>query len=159
MNCDETRKSMLEFLDGELPEDMSRAVGAHLRSCFRCSEKAAELRASWDLLDLYPAARPSENFTAATVAAFRAVRRRERIASGMRRASLLLAASIMAVLAVFLFDRTAEDPGATVAVTEDEVIENLDLIEDLELLEQLGDDLDMAMEYDLFVALGGEESF
>ena len=150
---------MLGFLDGALSEDLSEAVAAHMRDCARCRDEAAELRASWNMLDLYPAGRPSERFMRATMAAFRTVRRRERLAAGIRKTSLLLAASIMAVLTVFLFDRTAVDPGVPVAASEDEVIENLDLVEDLELLRQLGDDLEMATEYDLFVALGGEESF
>lgn len=158
MNCEEVQRIKFEYLDEELPAARAEAVAVHLENCPRCREEISGLRAAWDLLDLHPEASPSGEFIARTMASFRAVRSRERFTTGVRRSAVLAAAVLLAALTLVLFREPDDGFGTSVAVTEDEVIENLDLIEDLELLQQIGEDLEMAMEYDLFEALGGEES-
>jgi predicted anti-sigma-YlaC factor YlaD len=159
MKCEEVGKNRLEYLDGFLPADLCAAIDEHLLSCPACREEIAGLRASWDMLDLYGEVPPSEDFTAKTVSSFRRIRRRERFLSGFRRVTLAAAAVVLIGLSLFYFNRPPSDTaGGGDPVAVEDLIENLSLIEDMELLQAFGDDLDIAMEYENYLALGGEES-
>ncbi len=159
MKCEEVGKNRLEYLDGLLPADLGMAIDEHLASCPACREEIAGLRATWDMLDLYGEVSPSGGFTTKTVSSFRWIRRRERFLSGVRRVTLAAAAVILIGLSLFYFNMTpSETAGGADPVAVEDLIENLSLIEDMELLQTFGDDLDIAMEYENYLALGGEES-
>lgn len=159
MNCEEVRERIVEFLDRALPDESQAAVDEHLLSCGRCRQEVAELGAAWEMLDAFPAVSPSGDFVQRTMTSFRSIRRGERKAIALRRAVLAVAAGLVLALSVFFFgiDQDSE-PGSGPAVAEEEVIENLDLMEDLEFLEEFGEDLDMVMEYEIYVALSEEEA-
>jgi len=110
-----------------------------------------ELEASWKLLDVLPTVDPSGNFIDRTVDSLRRARSRERLRSGLRRTAVAAAAAVVIAAAFFVFG-THDEPAHNA-----ELIENLTLMEDLDLLEEFSDDLDLVMEYELYIALGGGE--
>jgi len=159
MRCEEVREKKLEFLDNVLPGATHDALDEHLLTCTRCRQEVTELRAAWDILDEFPDPTPSGDFVQRTMASFQKIRSRERKAVALRRAVLAVAAGLILVLSVVLFDSgPVAEPGSGSAVADEDVIENLDLVEDLEFLEQFGDDLDMVMEYEFYLALSEEEA-
>ncbi len=50
MNCQQVQKRLSAFHDGELPAAMMTAIARHLKTCERCSQSLAELRAVWNIL-------------------------------------------------------------------------------------------------------------
>lgn len=159
MRCEEVREKKLEFLDNLLSESVRAAVDEHLLSCARCRRELSELDAAWDMLDEFAHMGPSEDFVQRTMASFRKIRRGEQKTLALRRGALAIAAGLILVLSVILFDSGGgADPHGDGAVADEDVIENLDLVEDLEFLEEFGDDLDMVMEYEFYVALSEEEA-
>ena len=44
LGCDEALERLYEFLDGELNEDVERAIQQHLAACARCEPKFAHER-------------------------------------------------------------------------------------------------------------------
>ncbi len=159
MRCEEVREKKLEFLDNLLPESEHAAVGEHLLTCVRCRREVSELEAAWEMLDDFPAMSPSGDFVPRTMASFQKIRKSERRSLALRSALLAIAAGLILVLSVVLFDRGGDvDRDSGPAVAEEDLIENFDLVEDLEFLEEFGDDLDMVMEYEFYVALSEEEA-
>jgi anti-sigma factor RsiW len=62
MNCGQTEKKLIAYLDGKLGVAERRQMEAHLVTCAVCQERAAEFRSVWDVLDELPALTPSPIF-------------------------------------------------------------------------------------------------
>jgi len=163
MRCEDVNEKRLSILDDLRSGNLDVELEAHLASCPCCREKLAEFEATWDLLDLYPEETTPHDFVARTMRAVQVERARERSRARWRWGSIAAAALVLIGLAL-LFQADLDGGGGTRtptgagAVAESELIENLELIEDMEFLEQYSADLDLAMEYEFYLTLGGEES-
>lgn len=62
MNCGQTEKKLVGYLDGKLAVAERRQLEAHLAICTACQERAAGFRSVWDVLDELPALAPSPAF-------------------------------------------------------------------------------------------------
>jgi hypothetical protein len=147
MNCDELKGVLVDFLNGNLSSDKSRAVRMHLASCAGC----ASLLDPVDRMELLPVLdtdiEPSADFAA---------RFRARLCEPRKRAFWgfswkLTAAAAFALLAVGLYlgqyrIKTTEfaDNPKDLAIAEDlpllqdmAVISNLDLLENFDAIENL----------------------
>lgn len=64
MNCKQTEKHLVAYLDGKLHAAERRQFEAHLAACAVCRERAEGFRSVWDVLDELPAITPSPGFDA-----------------------------------------------------------------------------------------------
>ncbi|MCE1246674.1 MAG: zf-HC2 domain-containing protein [Firmicutes bacterium] len=64
MNCNEVKKIMAEFVQGDLPEKESGDVQVHIDSCPECRYEYEAFIKTWDILDEWKAVEPSPDFTA-----------------------------------------------------------------------------------------------
>ncbi len=62
MNCTQTEKKLVAYLDGKLHAGERREFEAHLASCGSCAERAEGFRAMWDVLEELPPIMPSPGF-------------------------------------------------------------------------------------------------
>ena len=62
MNCTQTEKKLVAYLDGKLHAGERREFEAHLASCGACGERAEGFRAMWDVLEELPPIMPSPAF-------------------------------------------------------------------------------------------------
>jgi anti-sigma factor RsiW len=62
MNCGQTEKKLVAYLDGKLAIAERRQLEAHLAICTACQERAEGFRSVWDVLDELPALAPSPAF-------------------------------------------------------------------------------------------------
>ena len=62
MNCTQTEKKLVAYLDGKLHAGERREFEAHLASCGACGERAEGFRAMWDVLEELPPIMPSPGF-------------------------------------------------------------------------------------------------
>ena len=167
MGCEYEDRSgwLIDFLDGTLDEEARRAVEEHVARCPACRRAVEEHRAVWRLLDAYTPPEPSAGFTASVL---RARARAGRVLR-LRRVLTAAAAAVILALAVWwgLFpagrETTVEHGGMTAAAdgvesVDPELLRNLDLLEDLDFLEQYGEDLELAMDADLYDVLASEDN-
>ena len=64
MRCKKVKHFLPLFLDGQLGENNSAAVKAHMEGCLVCSQELKLLKESWDLLGKWENVFPSPNFKA-----------------------------------------------------------------------------------------------
>jgi len=64
MNCGNTEKNLVAYLDGKLHSAERRQFEAHLAACAACRERADEFRLVWTVLDELPEIMPSPAFDA-----------------------------------------------------------------------------------------------
>ncbi len=62
MNCTQTEKKLVAYLDGKLHAGERREFEAHLATCGACGERAEGFRAMWDVLEELPPIMPSPGF-------------------------------------------------------------------------------------------------
>jgi anti-sigma factor RsiW len=62
MNCTQTEKRLIAYLDGKLHAGERREFEGHLASCGACRERAEGFRAMWDVLEELPPIMPSAGF-------------------------------------------------------------------------------------------------
>ncbi len=134
----DVRDDLVAYLDGELDDAARARVEARLAIDPALADELAELRDTWDVLDLDEAPRTTDGFTERVLAETKRERERR---WWVHRVAPVAAAAVL-VLAVFAtFRGGANDPART-PITETELAENLDLLEDLDLLEELGEDIE-----------------
>ena len=63
----EERANLVAFLDGELPEGESRAIATKLTQSMTARREVDILQKTWEMLDLLPRPKASEDFTARTL--------------------------------------------------------------------------------------------
>jgi predicted anti-sigma-YlaC factor YlaD len=152
---------MLDYLDGALDAGSRREIEAHLEECARCRTLVLEYQETWNLLGHYPPPEPSEGFVRSTVEALKAnhpsVRRMWAGRAALAAAAVLLIAAVLYFGAGPSRDTGGSQRDAPLAV-EPGLIENLDLIEDMDFLAEYGEDLELAMEVDLYEIISGEEN-
>ena len=144
MNCREVERFLVEETDRDPTSSADPAVEAHLAVCPACRETRRTLLATWDMLgeDSVPAV--SADFTRAVMGRVRTEERR-RGARGRRVGLALLAVAATLLLGVGLSwalfrSRSAPPPVVPIAgreITDDEIIRDLDVYENLDLLEEL----------------------
>jgi len=62
MNCTQSEKKLVAYLDGKLHAGERREFDAHLASCGSCRERAEGFRSMWDVLEELPPIMPSPGF-------------------------------------------------------------------------------------------------
>jgi anti-sigma factor RsiW len=62
MNCRDTEKKLIAYLDGKLIGTERRNVEAHLAACNGCQERVAGFQFVWGVLDELPVVTPSPAF-------------------------------------------------------------------------------------------------
>ena len=106
----------------------SEAAQAHAAGCAECRTFAR----SWDLLENYPALKPSEGF-------YQGIRRK--LAPAILRFAAPIAAAAAALLVAVLLTHTpaanVNPPAPLVTEEERELVENLDLLQNYDLLRTL----------------------
>jgi anti-sigma factor RsiW len=65
MSCEKIEKKWIAYIDGKASATERRDVEAHLGTCAACSQRAAEYRTLWGVLDELPPIAPSASFDAA----------------------------------------------------------------------------------------------
>jgi len=61
------RSNLVAYLDGELPEAQSQAIAAKLTQSMTARREVESLTKTWEMLDLLPRPKASEDFTARTL--------------------------------------------------------------------------------------------
>ncbi len=131
MDCERTRSSLSEWVDGRVVGTTRTELKEHLRSCAACREEERILRGTWVLLGHYPSIEPSPGF-------LRKIRARLHRPLLWKIVAPLAAAAAALVISVVLFvspSRPVHEPPAT--DEERELVENLDLLENYEVVSAL----------------------
>lgn len=97
MNCEETRKLLSAYIDGEL--DDARAVEEHLEGCSACAQECESLRKLSGLLKTLPEPELTASPSEATVKQLR----RARVANRLRVVGSVIAAAAVVLMAVSLY--------------------------------------------------------
>lgn len=110
MRCDEIRKRLSEYLDGELPPDGKRSVEEHLAGCEGCRRELSELELTLGHLRSLPEVEPPPFYTQSVM---RRVREEAQAKPGLLRKLFFplrvklpieaLAVALVAVVAVYVF--------------------------------------------------------
>jgi anti-sigma factor RsiW len=139
MSCEKIEKTWIPYIDGKASAAERRGVEAHLETCAECSQRAAEYRALWGVLDELPAIAPSASFDAAVrarVAAEPAARTWRWFVPSPR---LAFAVSCLLVLSVWFASRPADvapaPDASTAAVSQASSEADFRMINDLPELE------------------------
>jgi anti-sigma factor RsiW len=155
VNCEEIRTELVALQDGELPEGSRAEVERHLQGCPSCRAEQEALRALGATLARAPVSAPGTELREQIWARLEGERdpglaARLRAFFGRPIPILVASASLAAIAAiVVLLGRSAAPPvspvDATIAghlelFTDFEAIEQLDVLEDLEFIESLGED-------------------
>lgn len=144
MNCGQTEKKLVAYLDGKLAIAERRQVEAHLAICTACQERAAGFRSVWDVLDELPALVPSPAFDNRV----RSHVRQEPVRAGfwswiVPSPRIAIAATALLIASIWLSSFqpgrlavTHPPAGATVQNTEAEfgMIKDLPVLEDYDVL-------------------------
>lgn len=123
-SCDDVREILGLHVEGTLDPAEAEGVAQHLGSCAACREEERRERAAWRALDAVPGAAPPSGFAERVAEAARGSSRWRRLVP------LAAAASIaIALLAgTFALRRTGG------ALSDEEVIAHLDLLESWDLV-------------------------
>lgn len=62
MNCEEIRKLMSEYIEGDLPPDRIKAFKSHIDNCPGCQVEIEEYKETWQLMDEWGDIKPGVNF-------------------------------------------------------------------------------------------------
>ena len=156
--CEDLKSKWLDYLDGLLPPLERKRFEEHIGRCADCREAAAEHRESWSFLGRVDELEPSPFFVTSTMKELRSAQALSRTMK-VRRAVVAAAASLLIVLSlIFYFTRVSTDlPAGRDTVVEAELLENMELLEDLDFLVEYGEELELAMEYDLYDMLNEGE--
>ena len=125
------------YLDGELPEAATRELEQTLNSDPAARIEIEKLNRAWELLDLLPRPNLSEEFTSRTVTALRTgIQASDEVATPRKwigRKTSLVAGLLLIAAMGFEIGRRSARPAA------DTLLEDLLVIENLDLLTEIGD--------------------
>ncbi|MCD4785470.1 MAG: zf-HC2 domain-containing protein [Candidatus Eremiobacteraeota bacterium] len=62
MNCEEIRKHISEYIEGDLPQDRMTAYKSHIDNCPGCQKEIEEYKKTWQLLGEWEDVKPGVNF-------------------------------------------------------------------------------------------------
>jgi anti-sigma factor RsiW len=142
MNCTQTEKKLVAYLDGKLHSGERREFEAHLASCGSCGERAEGFRAMWDVLEELPPIMPSPAFDSLVRARVQQEAGRSGFWSWVR-PSPRLAFAVTALLIASIWLTSFQPgrlsvPGQSAAVQSSEAdfgaIKNLPVLEDYDVL-------------------------
>ena len=150
----EDRSNLVAYLDGELDDGQARVIATKLTQSLTARSEVEALRKTWELLDVLPRPRASEDFTARTLSvAANGGGPGDRVASAAsamaRRVAVTLACSLgMAALFVLAYQATLRAwPNPSARLARDLTIaESLDEYRDVGSLEYL-DRIDSAPDF------------
>lgn len=173
MQCEQVKKTLVPFSDGQIQGEEKANIELHLEECGDCRKEMDLLERSWQFLEAYETPKLGDDFTASimdrvhfpqtnakpketdypdTRSSWRSWHGPLRWAAA---AVLLLAAGLTFVLfdkrpvstdhiakhdqaaPAYVAETDVRPPERTVALTDDEIIQNLDLLVNLELLEDM----------------------
>lgn len=122
--CDEVRKHLSAYLDGELPDMPAATVKAHLKECKSCATYRDELLSVGQLLDLVAPAPVADDFTTRVVAHVREKEpARVRLARLLGRPLPRLAVAAVLILAIGLGSGLALMGGAVPSPAPEDVLQ------------------------------------
>ena len=125
------------YLDGELPEAATRELEQTLNSDPAARIEIEKLNRAWELLDLLPRPNLSEEFTSRTVTALQTeIQLSDEVAAPRKwigRKTAVVAGLLLIAALGFGIGRRSARPAA------DPLLEDLPVIENLELLTEIGD--------------------
>ncbi len=174
-SCEDIRVELPALLDGELSGAERDRVQRHVEDCARCRQEVLAFRDTWSLLDQAPAEKPdpgyvdrfwreagvpSEGVKSSRMRYF-AVAACIVVISGLLLRFVVLSSTSedqtgqdMAELPSISVPEDAASPDrpeteAGLLPTEDEIIEDLEMLEHLDFLAALGDELDSRIDYGL----------
>jgi anti-sigma factor RsiW len=142
MNCTQTEKKLIAYLDGKLQAGERCEFEAHVASCASCGERAEGFRATWDVLEELPPIMPSPRFDSMVRARVQQEASRGGFWSWIMpspRMAFAVTALLVASIGLSSFQpgRLAV-PGQTAAVQSSEAdfgaIKNLPVLEDYDVL-------------------------
>jgi anti-sigma factor RsiW len=137
----EQREDLVAYLDGELEEAQSQDIEQVLADSVVARHDVDMLSRTWDLLNVLPGVKVSEEFSRKTLSSIRAAEASgslvgEAVSRTARRGALLAAwAALVVICAVLGFQAThrwVPDPN-------DELLDNFDIIENLDDYSEVGD--------------------
>lgn len=156
MDCNEIKKLIPIFLDGELAADEHQMVESHLGICAACRNEAQAVQGAWEMLGELDDIQPDPNYKTrfwARVAGqtsrqekifdyIRSLFLNRRLAPALAAAGLILAVTLVATYKYFqplpTDGRIAEFNNVELDMLENiDLVENFDLIRDIELLSDL----------------------
>lgn len=142
MNCTQTEKKLVAYLDGKLHADERREFEGHLASCGACGARAEGFRAMWEVLEELPPIMPSPGFDSLVRARVQQEASRGGFWSWIR-PSPRMAFAVTALLIASVWLSSFQPgrlsmPGQSVAVQSSEAdfgaIKNLPVLEDYDVL-------------------------
>ncbi len=133
MSCGEARELLVPWLDGELPPDAARRVSGHVARCSVCPREVELHRRVGSTLDAVYAVRPG----ASPDMILQVRQRLECDRRTFRRVVLGVAASVLIAVGTWWLVSSqtvgpGDGPDPFVAIAEEELLENLDVLEALE---------------------------
>lgn len=107
MECRDAKEKITAYLDGELDEDMRRAVREHLEKCPDCASEARSMEAAWALMDAATVPEPPDDLPPRIVARATGGSRSPAPAGTVRRGKLFAwptsaLAAVAATVGIFL---------------------------------------------------------
>ncbi|GEM_PF-2337444 len=148
MNCREIKPFLTQFLDGELCQEKSLEIKAHLEKCRHCSDEAVLLKESWDLLRQDEQLAPLSGFKTdfwkrlaeeapalekKKVIVFPGLKPRLAVVFSLAAVTLICGAYVMS----FLSDKGIRDLAMLINDKDISMLKNLDLAEDLAVIENI----------------------
>lgn len=141
MNCTQTEKNLIAYLDGKLHGGERRECEAHLASCGSCRERAEGFRAMWEVLEELPPIMPSPRFDSMVRARVQQEASRSGLWSWIMpspRMAFAVTALLIASIWLSSFQPGRPAPSQAAAVQSSEVdfgaIKNLPVLEDYDVL-------------------------
>lgn len=147
MKCDDIKKMIPVYLDGELKEPEAGTVKEHLAECASCRKEAHAFGRAWKLMGEYADIEPDSAYVSRfwTELARRkswVERLRDKFSHPAQWRPAFVTLSIIVLLSVIVF-RQSFTPSSVgqqmVAIdnTDLEIIENIELVEDLDLIQDI----------------------
>lgn len=132
-----TTERFVAYLDGELPETATRELEQTLNSDPAARIEIEKLNRAWELLDLLPRPNVPEECTSRTVTALQTVMQTSEETTALRlwigRKTLFVAGLLLIAVIGFGIGRRSSEP------VNDPLLDDLSVIENLELLQEIGD--------------------
>lgn len=150
MKCEEdVSVEWIGYVDGRLSAEERHRIEAHLAACGDCRARAEEFGNLWKALDETPAIEPSLGFDAQLRRRIAAEPRRPRLFSLVPQPRLALSLALLAAMTVLvaklpLGNPTVETASAAVQRQDFNAINNLDVLENYDVVTELGALSDLA---------------
>ena len=170
MNCPKVKKELLPFLEGDITGKQKEEIEAHINACSGCRQEKELFIKSWQILDDYVAPDLKDDFVPSLMRKIHSGQAREikvryslpqfSFSFNFKHLAPVLALCLVVVLTIYFYQRkpgielqTAKvprqieqtEPKAVTEITDEEIINNLDVFVNIDLL----DNLELYNDFDL----------